>query len=182
MTEADCWRIVELARAAAGGHVERQAEAIARHLATRPVDEIVAFSRWTRTKMLQANDAALLTAVEWVFDANGLPEVSGDSWEYFRGWLVGRGRDQYQAAIRDPDALADYFTTFDDFLSGEEIEYAAQRGFELSTGSRDYPDEMYEPSVLETWPGAEPDAERTPERLSVRFPKLRERFGPPKFA
>ena len=95
--------------------------------------------------MLQANSRALLTAVEWVFAANGLPEVSGDGWEYFRGWLVGRGRQEYQAAIENPDVLADYFTTFDDFLSGEKIEYAGHYGFELLTGTRDCPDEMMSP-------------------------------------
>ena len=163
------------------GDIEKEPEAIARHLATRTTEEIVAFSTWTRTKMLEANTPDLLVAVEWIFVANDLAEVSGDSWEYFRGWLVAPGRREYYAALKNPDVLADYFTTFEDFLGGEDIEYAAQRAYESLPGAREVPDAMYEPSVVETWPGDEPGIERERDSLIARFPKLAEKFGPPAF-
>jgi hypothetical protein len=181
MTEEECWRVVELARVAAGGDVNKQSEAIERHLATRKAEEIVAFSTWTRTKMLEANTPDLLVAVEWIFVANDLAEVSGESWEYFRGWLVARGRREFDAALKNPDVLADYFTTFEDLLGGEEFEYAAHRAYESRSGAREVPDEMYEPSLVETWPGDHPKVERERAWLIARFPKLTKKFGPPSF-
>src|SRR5689334_11637866 len=36
---------------------------------------------------------------------------SDDAFEYFRAWLISRGRDVYEAAIDDPNSLADHAPT-----------------------------------------------------------------------
>ena len=179
MTEAQRWQIIDLTRAAAGGDVHAQADVITSQLATRPPDEIVAFQQWVLTRMEEANRTDVFTAVNWIDAANDFPEVSGDSWEYHRAWLVGLGRRDFKAVLSDPDLLADHFTDFEDFLGGEAIQHAAHAAYERATGSRDYPDEMYEPSQVESFPAAAPAAEYSRERLMARFPKLAEKFGPP---
>jgi hypothetical protein len=181
MTEDECWHIVDLARVVAAGDVRRHADVIAGHLTTWPRADIVAFGRWVRTKMVQANTADVFVAVRWINAANGMPEVSGNSWEFARAWIVARGRAEFAAILADADVLADVFTTYEDFCEGEAIEIAAYRAYELATGSRDYPQEMLEPGVVESFPAAAPVDELTPEELVALFPKLTEKFGPPPF-
>ncbi|HEX8916292.1 MAG TPA: DUF4240 domain-containing protein [Humisphaera sp.] len=181
MVEDECWGLIEAARAAAAGDPDRHAALIAERLAARPAADIVSFGHWFRTKMDEANRTDLVTAVEWIYAANGLPHVSGDGWEYFRGWLVARGRRDFDAALADADVLADLFTTFDDFLSGEEVEYAAHDAYERATGARDVPEAMNEPSALESWPADVGSNARDPERFMARFPKLAARFGRQQF-
>lgn len=181
MTDEQCWQIIDLTRAAAGGDVHAQAALIARQLATRPPAEIVAFKRWVLTRMAEANRTDVFTAVNWIDAANGFPEVSGDGWEYHRAWLVGLGHRDFAAVLADPDVLADYFTNIEDFFGGEAIQLAAHYAYERATGSRECPDEMYEPSAVESFPAAVPEPEYERERLMVRFPKLVRKFGPPQF-
>jgi hypothetical protein len=181
MTDEQCWQIIDLTRAASAGDIHAQAELIARQLATRSPDEIVAFQRWVLTRMAEANRTDVFTAVNWIDAANGFPDVSGDGWEYHRAWLVGLGRRDFAAVLADPDVLADHFRDLEDFLGGEAIQLAAHYAYERSTGTRDYPDEMYEPSAVESFPAAAPAPEYSQERLMGQYPKLAQKFGPPQF-
>lgn len=99
MTDEQCWHIIDLTRAAAGGDVHAQAALIARQLTTRPPAEIVAFKRWVLARMAEANRTDVFAAVNWIDAANGFPEVSGDGWEYHRAWLVGLGRRDFAAVL-----------------------------------------------------------------------------------
>jgi Protein of unknown function (DUF4240) len=180
MTNEQCWKVIDLAHTSTGGETRKQAEVIARHLATRPVADIVAFQRWLLTKMREANRTNFFTAVHWIKAANGMPDVSGDSWEYVRAWVVGRGRRAFEASLANPDAVVEVFTTYEDFCAGEAIKIAAHSAYEMATGSRDSPDEMYKPNVVETMPPAAPDEEETLEWLVAHFPRLVKRFGPPR--
>ena len=199
MTEEQCWRVIERAHASSPRDIERQAELIVREMMTRPVEDILRFGSWVRQKMEDACDPYVLAAVQWVLAANGLPEVSGDTWEYWRGWLVARGRAGYEAVLADPDVLAELFTDFEDFLGGESVEYAALSAYYAATGGvadpetgpavyraapgdeSDPPDELFEPSLLETWPGDLPEADKTRDALVRRFPRIFARFGEPTF-
>lgn len=196
LTDDDCWRIVELARAASGGEIERQTAFVVAQVRTRPIDEILRFNTWVRQRMEAACEHPLLIAVSWIFGAHDLGNVSGDTWEYFRGWLVARGRRDYEAVLANPDALADLFEGIDGFGDGEPLEYSgvyaywAALGGEaaLSVGPYAYrpptgaeaPDELYEPSLIETWPAWPAADELTPDKLIARFPKLYRRFGAPR--
>ena len=57
---------------------------------------------------------------------------SDDGFEYFRRWLVSRGRDVYEAALADPDSLAqrDMQPGPDNAWELEEIYYVARDVFE----------------------------------------------------
>jgi hypothetical protein len=181
MTDEQCWQIIDLTRTVAGGDVHAQADLITRQLATRPAAEIVEFQRWVLTRMAEANRTDVFTAVSWIDAANGFPDVSGDGWEYHRAWLVGLGRREFSAVLAHADAVADHFTNVEDFFGGEAIELAAHYAYERATGSRECPDEMYEPSAVESFPAAAPAPAYDRERLMARFPKLAKKFGPPQF-
>jgi hypothetical protein len=181
MDARECWQIIRLSRARASGNIITPAQVIVGELAARSVDEMIAFNDWLRNRMLDAHRGAILVGARWIFAANGLPEVSVDSWEYLRAWLVGRGRKGYEAVLADADALADHFVSFKDFRSGESIERAALRAYERATGGLDYPDAFFEPCVGDMTPDLVPEDNLSSEELMARFPKLTAKFGPPKF-
>lgn len=57
--------------------------------------------------------------------------LGDDSFDYLRAWLVGRGREAFEAVLADPEALADYD---DGDLDGEALMYLAEELYEALTG------------------------------------------------
>lgn len=191
-----CWQIVDLTRAACGGDIHRQAELIVAQLRTRPTDEIVKFGSWVRQRMDDASLPYVFLAAEWIYAAHDMHPVSGDTWEYFRGWLVAQGRRIYEDVLSDPDVLGDLFDKIENFGWGECVEYAANHAWSAASGGQrdeeppyqfrlpeglDYPDELFEPCLIDSFPGRPAGEELTPERLQTRFPRIFKRFGPPRF-
>jgi hypothetical protein len=180
-TDNECWRVIDEARRAAKGNFEREAENIVVHVAKFRPEEIVAFGQWVRQRMEDATLTDLYLVAAWIFDVTKGWELSGDAWENWRGWLVGRGREDYFAGLKNADVVADLFTTFEDFVAGELIEIAANWAYQRATGSRDYPDAMFEPSLLETYPAYWSDEDVKAKRLVERYPRMVKRFGLPSF-
>lgn len=65
--------------------------------------------------------------------------VSDDGFDYFRGWLVAQGREIWEAALADPDSLADVVDEdlgdgFEGF-EGEGMLSVALHAYESSGGS-----------------------------------------------
>ncbi len=101
---------------------------------------------------------------------------SDDSFDYFRFGLVSRGRDIYQAALADPDSLADLS---DDWIGDEDFgamafeAYMNKTGKELPFPKRDRP---LEPSG-EDW-DFDDDSEAA-RRLPRMWAKYGQQFPPP---
>jgi hypothetical protein len=102
---------------------------------------------------------------------------SDDGFEYFRRWLISRGRDVYEDALADPDSLAR--------LNGsgwvwefEEIYYVPVQVFKEKGGGkgdvRDYSEP--EAGLAGPEPSGQPFVEDE-EHLARRYPKLWRRFG-----
>lgn len=105
---------------------------------------------------------------------------SDDGFEYFRRWLVSRGRDVYEAALADPDSLAqlDVPPGPDDVWEFEEIYYVAKDVFEEKGGEGDVRDHS-EPEAGMGGAGPSGDPfEENDEHLRQRYPNLWRRFGP----
>lgn len=104
---------------------------------------------------------------------------SDDGFEYFRRWLVSRGRGAYEAALADPDSLAelDAEPGPDGVWEFEGIYYVTRDVFEEKGGEgdvRDYSER--EAGLGGSGPSGQP-YEDEPERLARRYPKLWRRFG-----
>jgi Protein of unknown function (DUF4240) len=101
---------------------------------------------------------------------------SDDGFEYFRRWLVSRGHDVYEAALADPDSLAE-LETQPGIWEFESIYYVARKAFREKGGDGDVRD-YSEPEAGLAGPGpsGEPfdDGE---EHLMRRYPRLWRRFG-----
>jgi hypothetical protein len=62
--------------------------------------------------------------------------ASDDAFDYFRGWLIGHGRQVFEAALADPDSLADVVTVDDaDEAECEALLGAARDAYRRATSA-----------------------------------------------
>jgi hypothetical protein len=104
---------------------------------------------------------------------------SDDGFEYFRRWLVSRGRDVYERALSDPDSLArlDARPGPDGIWEFEEIYYVARRVFEEKGGKGDVRDYSEREAGMDgVRPSGEP-FEENEDHLARHYPNLWRRFG-----
>jgi Protein of unknown function (DUF4240) len=150
------WAIVEAARAEVDDptdDVSEIAEALIDRLATLPPDQIIEFEL--------AFDAVTAEGYRWdlwaaAYLING--GCSDDCFDYFRGWLIAQGRAVWEAALANPDSLAEFVDAEDqgDTFDGEDVLGAASEAYEQVTG-----DEEGFWDALERAQEAAPDAEET---------------------
>ncbi|HUR54758.1 MAG TPA: DUF4240 domain-containing protein [Gemmataceae bacterium] len=98
-------------------------------LAKLPPDDILDFVHWWDFYARESYDWTLWGAAYLI---NG--GCSDDGFDYFRDWLILQGRDVFQAAVSDPDTLADV-------VDGEEVECGCHPGadawFEATGAEKD---------------------------------------------
>ncbi|MFF0598593.1 DUF4240 domain-containing protein [Streptomyces antibioticus] len=103
MNKDQFWQLIEAARDQASN--PNNDEAVAREttslLASRPVEEIVAAEEVLWDLMVDSYTNPLWAAAYLI---NG--GCSDDGFDYFRGWLIAQGREVFERAVADPDALA----------------------------------------------------------------------------
>ncbi|MFF4354295.1 DUF4240 domain-containing protein [Streptomyces sp. NPDC001530] len=104
MDTGEFWRLVEDARKQAADPTDGEAVAAraTEVLAARPVEEILAAQQVFWDLMAQSYRAPLWAAAYLI---NG--GCSDDGFDYFRGWLILQGREVFEQAVADPDALAE---------------------------------------------------------------------------
>ena len=105
---------------------------------------------------------------------------SDDGFEYFRGWLISRGRAVFEKALADPDSLAKFVGAAPE-LELEAIAYAAINAYKTKTGKdwEDLPrsalDQATKGIPTFEWPD-EPTGEPWDEDdLDERFPAIADR-------
>lgn len=96
--------------------------------------------------------------------------MSDDSFHYFRSWILGKGRDAFEVAMKDPNELGPLVDNNE--VDNELLEYVAvnvlqQRGVEEDP--RDRSDRR-----ADDQPAGEPFEEET---VAAAFPKLAASFG-----
>ena len=104
---------------------------------------------------------------------------SDDGFEYFRRWLVSRGRTAFEAALADADSLALLTlepTGPDGVWEFEDYYYTAMDVYEEKGGEGDVRDHSEPEAGLDgVAPAGVPFAENE-EHLTARYPKLWKRF------
>ena len=126
------WRIIEDAYRPSGPD---HFEALKERLRALAWFEVVAFQARFDEAMAAANTINLEGAAYLI---NG--GERGDAFRDFRAWLVGRGRHAYEAALKNPDALADVLDG--DPVDGFGLDAAAVRVYEEKTGMADFYDRL----------------------------------------
>jgi hypothetical protein len=113
MTEDEFWDHIRATRRVdPDAHVER----LTARLAKLPPEECLDFTHLWGVVGNRAYRRDLWGAA---YVING--GCSDDGFDYFRDWLILQGRDVYEAAIADPDSLAEV-------LDGEEVEHQCHPG------------------------------------------------------
>lgn len=127
MTKDEFWEHIRASRRL---DPDEHAERLAVRLAKLPTKDILAFGRWWDTLHRKSYTWKLWGAAYLI---NG--GCSDDGFDYFRDWLLLQGRPTYEAALRNPDSLADV-------LKGEgEVEAEcnpAYDAYSAATGRGDY--------------------------------------------
>ena len=168
MDEETFWEIVDEARAEAYDDDEVFLRGLESSLIELAPNAIESF----RDRL----DDVMQTAFRWdlwaaAYIING--GASEDGFEYFRGWLVSRGRSVFEGALLDPESLAELVPLDSERLAEfEEVLYLPVYALEQKTGT-----EVPLPDPLETPENhVAPKGERwNEEDVHTLFPKLSQR-------
>lgn len=103
---------------------------------------------------------------------------SDDGFEYFRNWMISRGKDTFYKAKENPDSLIAEFVEGQDYYEFESFWYVALTAFKNKTGKELYD---YISDDFVTTEGNYPDFEFTwneeePETMKPICPKLYEKM------
>ncbi|WP_242895358.1 DUF4240 domain-containing protein [Actinomadura litoris] len=102
MNRDQFWSLIAEARVGlADPNADNIAQSASAILVRRPAAEIVRAAQPLWDLMAESYRAELWAAAYLI---NG--GASDDGFEYFRGWLIGQGREVFDQAVADPDALA----------------------------------------------------------------------------
>ena len=162
MSPDDFWSLVDASR---GGDVEEQSERLHELLVALPPEELVSSALHT-----EAAEEELNTWLVWAAGYLLAGGMSDDSFDYFRTWVVSRGRAVFEAAVQDPDSLASVEPDGDE--DGESFGYVVHEVFEELTG-----DELHDllPDTEHAPPRGEPFPEDDPAWFRRHLPRLAER-------
>ena len=177
MTEDDFWQIVERTRPddkpldEIEEEHDRQAEALRVELGKLQPQQVADFDR-LYDRLHRAGYTWDLWGVAYI--AHG--GCSDDSFEYFRNWLISRGRVAYETAMRDADSLFDVvpLPKDDEEVDFEAFWYVAGDVYKAKTGKE------IEREPLEDRGSAAPPmpaGERwTEDDIDRRFPRTSAQF------
>lgn len=172
MTEDQFWEIIDRTTEF-GADQNRQMKALTEELRKLSADKIQAFARRFDTVLRESYSWDLWGAAFVIMGG-----ASDDSFEYFRVWLVSRGRATFEAAVKNPDRLASLIPTdFHDVPEFELLAYVSDEVWKEKSG-REANAEFTRPAMayFDQRPSGEPFAE-DPKSLVARYPKLFDRFG-----
>ncbi len=133
MTRDEFWQHIRATRRL---DPQEHADRLAARLARLPVKEILSFGRWWHLMKAKSYTWKLWGAAYLI---NG--GCSDDGFDYFRNWLLLRGREVFEEAVRDPETLAGV-------LKGDgEVEAEVAPAFDAycaATGEDDFVDALAE--------------------------------------
>ncbi|MEU2179748.1 DUF4240 domain-containing protein [Streptomyces thermolilacinus] len=171
MDETEFWELVDSTREAAEGDPDDHAELLVERLVQLDPDAVLDFARHFEARYNRADTWDLRAAAAILLD--GAADVAFD---YFRCWLIGQGREVFEGAVHDPEALAELLEDFDPAVDGdgEEIGFAADEAYEALTGV-ETPDLGLAPPP--PGPVGDPLDVDDDTALAQRLPRLWDRFG-----
>jgi hypothetical protein len=169
MDEDRFWEIVDAARAESVDEVDERPAALEGILMALAPAEVKGFQ--------ERYDEALRRANLWSLRGAAALMNGGDSDDGFRAfldWLISEGRPVYEAALDDPDTLAD-LPDIEDF-GLEDYGYVAADVYQELTGDELEP---AEPAVAAERADSEAPAgeEWDEEQLAAMFPRLAQKYG-----
>jgi hypothetical protein len=162
MTTEQFWNIIESARQE-DANPESVAATVRSTLEGLTTDEVLGFEREVIKRQAESYRWDLW-AVAYIVNGG----CSDDGFDYFRGWLIAKGRSYYEAALADPVRAAD--AAEPDANECEDMIHVAAAVYKSKTGN--YPPKSNIPLPKE------PAGEKWEEDdLQSLYPELCERFS-----
>ena len=176
MNEEQFWAIVQKAVDEAGDDEDEYIEVVMHELSKLSLKEMVGF-RLRTDKLLYDSYTSEMWCAGYLMNGG----CSDDGFEYFRLWVISRGRKVYEAALANPDNLIDYIAEDAevDFFEFELFWYVAIDAFEEATEADlyDYIDDDNFTTREGNYPNFEFNwDEEDPESMKKLCPRLFERF------
>ncbi|WP_144555454.1 DUF4240 domain-containing protein [Bacillus sp. X1(2014)] len=176
MEKKEFWRLIEKSREF------DQSEWLTEELARKGLEEVVDFE-FLFLELMNASYQSRLWGAAFVL----MGGCSDDTFDYFRGWLIGQGEEIYNKVMKDPEFLAEYIN--EENLDEEgypQNEELLSVGFDaytlIKTGKNEWDDDLHNELLevldkkgLQDVTDIEFDWEE--EDLENLFPVLWERFG-----
>src|SRR5262249_1583873 len=123
------WEIIDVSRNRARGSQHVQCDALEEQLRVLPADEIAEFDEYFSECVGRA-DCNEVYAAAAIIDGFW---VSDDAFTYFLEWLVAQGETVFEAALANPDSLADVVEK-GQVCAFEGFGYIARRVWEEKAG------------------------------------------------
>lgn len=165
MDENQFWQIIQSAKDNANGDYEQQQEELANQLRKLTADEIILFGNRFRYFRGQANTWELWGAIYIIHGGCG-----DDSFNDFREWVIGQGKEFYYKTIADPDTLVELETSKIEDVEWEGLGYVPSTVFEELTGQEmPYPYQEKLETTGNEWAEEGDD-------LKKMFPKLASKY------
>lgn len=177
MDEEQFWAIVQTAVDEAGDDEDEYLEVVKRELSKLSLKEMIGF-RLRTDKLLYDSYTSEMWCAGYLMNGG----CSDDGFEYFRLWVISRGRKVYEAAMANPDNLIDYIDDDAemDFFEFELFWYVALEAFEEAVDAElyDYVDDDNFKTCEGNYPNFEFNWEEDePESMQKLCPRLFEKFG-----
>ena len=176
MDEEQFWAIVQTAVDEAGDDEDEYLEVVKRELSKLSLKEMIGF-RLRTDKLLYDSYTSEMWCAGYLMNGG----CSDDGFEYFRLWVISRGRKVYEAAMANPDNLIDYIgdDAEMDFFEFELFWYVALEAFEEAVDAElyDYVDDDNFKTCEGNYPNFEFNWEEDdPESMQKLCPRLFEKF------
>lgn len=177
MDSKDFWKLIDDARALVRDPADAEgvADRISDLLTERPAHEIVAAQQLLWDLMAASYRAPLWAAAYLV---NG--GCSDDGFDYFRGWLIAQGREVFERAVADPDALAELPVIKEASAEYEELECERMLGVAWDAYRRVTGEQLPRGSFTVDLPDLDPEWDfdfDDEEELAERLPGLDALYG-----
>jgi hypothetical protein len=174
MSEEQYWQIIAES-IKEGPYQSWQEHFLVHKLKTFTVEELVGYELRTELLMHASYTANLWCAADLL--NNG---CSDDGFDYFRYWLISRGKKVYHDSLQNPDSLVAQIDERKQFYDFEKFGYIAHKVFEQKTDGnlydyiRDGLPHSREPEIQLTW-----DSEK-PETMRAICPQIFDRMWRPR--
>jgi hypothetical protein len=167
MNEAIFWELIETTHRDSDGYMDKQVELMTEILSQRSVEDIIEFELLFHQKYGRAYMANLWDA-GYVIGCG----CSDDGFMDFRSWLIGQGKTVYEAALIDPESLADMLEPRhrDEIMDGR-LMTTTWEAYERKTG-QEFPYMM-----LVIGEGQELIGKKDKTRAEAEFPRIVAKLG-----
>lgn len=128
MSRIDAWKLIDDARAAAGDDDEVFLEKLSERIAPLAEKQLLSVAEFIEDRVEEANAWDLWGAA---YVLNG--GCSDDGFLYFRRWLVAQGRHRYEAAVKQPESIADWASA-DSPHELEELTFVVADAYAAASG------------------------------------------------